>query len=35
MTKSSLDVDHVTGQVAPSGATGTFAAGALLLTAPY
>jgi hypothetical protein len=32
MTKSSLDVDHATGQVAPSGATGTLAAGALLLT---
>jgi hypothetical protein len=32
MTKSSLDVDRVTGQVSPSGATGTLAAGALLLT---
>jgi hypothetical protein len=32
MTNSSLDVDHVTGQVAPSGAAGTLAASALLLT---
>jgi hypothetical protein len=32
MTNSSLDVDRVTGQVSPSGATATLAAGALLLT---
>jgi hypothetical protein len=32
MTNSSPDVDRVTGQVSPSGATGTLAAGALLLT---
>jgi hypothetical protein len=32
MTKSSLDVDRNTGQVSPSGATATLAAGALLLT---
>jgi hypothetical protein len=32
MTNSSLDVDRLTGQVSPSGATATLAAGALLLT---
>jgi hypothetical protein len=32
MTTSSLDVDRSTGQVSPSGATATLAAGTLLLT---
>jgi hypothetical protein len=32
MTTNSLDVDRMTGQVSPSGATATLAAGALLLT---
>lgn len=32
MTKSSQDVDRMTGQVSPAGATATLAAGALLLT---
>jgi hypothetical protein len=32
MTNSSLDADRLTGQVSPSGATATLAAGALMLT---
>ena len=32
MTTSSLDADRMTGQVSPSGATATFAAGGLMLT---
>ena len=32
MTTSSLDADRMTGQASPSGATGTFAAGALMST---
>ena len=32
MTTSSVDVDRMTGQPTPSGATATFAAGALMLT---
>ena len=32
MTTSSLDADRMSGQVSPSGATGTLAAGALMLT---
>ena len=32
MTTSSLDADRMTGQVSPSGATATYAAGGLMLT---